>query len=456
MERYINDFFTRTLDAPWFIELFCVSLATIICLGHRKNLRYLSWQRLVEWIAVAAAFFVLSFLFNLLPAFLPFMLGIGSSLRILALAIIYAATRSRYSWPNRIVMVGVVYYFATVFTYIGTIIGNIISAAIPGFDIAITKIAADILIVGVSLITIRFPVYRFKDNVREAYLNSIVNFISAALLVAFDAYRIHSADFRELNQTVMSFVTLTMLGILAINITTYFITYKLCNEKKRALDFQRMEQRSNTLNELLLLSEQNVNQLKSIRHDIKNQYIYMQSMLENEKYDDLKAYYEELVGTFAKPLFTQSNCGNKLIDSIFDLETKKATAAGVKCEIKAVLPSELPFARADLLALLTNIIDNAIEAVEREKIPEASIAIESGIQGGYFALSVANPTTKPARTDIKSLKTEKEQKAIHGHGIKIVQNIVARYNGIYKAAIQEGRFEVEVVLDLNANAEDNQ
>lgn len=84
--------------------------------------------------------------------------------------------------------------------------------------------------------------------------------------------------------------------------------------------------------------------LHKMHHDIRNNYCYMKNLLTEEKYEELKTFFDGYSEDFnaVDALFFS---GNDVIDNILSIESVKAKNIGLTIDIKTILPAELPFNR---------------------------------------------------------------------------------------------------------------
>ena len=202
------------------------------------------------------------------------------------------------------------------------------------------------------------------------------------------------------------------------------------------------------------MTENNLNELHKINHDIQNQYAYMRMLLRNQSYEALDKYFEELTGTFSEPLVPFVDCGNRVLDLIFNMENAKAQELGVAFDVKAAPPHTLPFRDVDLCNLYANLIDNALEACAAEKLPNAAVHVTVNVRGDYLFTQISNPTVKDKSFLEKGGGTTKSDHILHGRGRGIVRDIVKRYNGRVAARIENGVYYAEFMLDLTYQQEE--
>lgn len=179
---------------------------------------------------------------------------------------------------------------------------------------------------------------------------------------------------------------------------------------------------------------QNVRKLK---HDMKNHLMVIASYLNKEEYAEAKAYTSEILDKL-NAVHSYIETGNSLLNHIINekLEYARAKGISVKAEI-----DNLSFARMksiDFSALLMNMLDNAIEACEKEAQPELYVSISR--KRGYEVIFLKNKVEKSVLQQNPGLESTKEEKAVHGMGIQQIREIVERYEGMCDFFEEDGYF----------------
>lgn len=246
-------------------------------------------------------------------------------------------------------------------------------------------------------------------------------------------------------------MSIILILFLLIDTITYRMAWQISREQTQNLELQAERQLNESATQLLKMADHNLLELHKIKHDIRNQYAYMQILLRQKSYDDLENYFFELLGSFAEPLVATVECGNRVLDAILNMEATNAHRVGASLDLKIAVPKELPFKEIDLCKLLTNIIDNSIEAVEREKCDDKTIYISMSPHRDYLYIEVSNETKKSPKDLENGLITSKYDKKAHGKGEAIIKSVVHKYNGHIRNYIEDNRFKVEILLDMYTN-----
>lgn len=178
--------------------------------------------------------------------------------------------------------------------------------------------------------------------------------------------------------------------------------------------------------------------IREFRHDYKNHMICLQALLEGKEYADALEYVRDIT----KQDIIESNkffSGNQIADAILSDKAELAKQFGCKIEFDGFISDEIP--ASDLCIILSNALDNAIEACTRFTSNESKIiTVKCDILHGIQLIRITNPN------DINNSTTEtsKEDKENHGFGLYNIRRTVEKHNGQMSIPSQTPRF----ILDL--------
>ena len=80
-------------------------------------------------------------------------------------------------------------------------------------------------------------------------------------------------------------------------------------------------------------------------------------------------------------------------------------------------------------SLLSNLIDNCIEAVEHLEKAHRRIYLKINKVGGYTIINVSNYTEKPVDIESGTVETTKKDHTRHGFGMRSIKQVVDKYDG---------------------------
>ena len=317
---------------------------------------------------------------------------------------------------------------------------------------AVLRNATVLLTAGVAWLFRRFDYSRFPDSPNGHLALSVIIAAATATLCAY--YGAFYRNTSSANARGHLFATLAFAAILTIDLVAYYLGYTV----RRQLDTERRLQAENyslqNNKRMLQLSQQNIEDMRKLRHDLKNHYGYMDVLLKKGRYKELLAYFEEMQASTVEQL-TYMDFGNENISAILNLERSKAKNRGIELDCRVIVERELPFGENDICSILTNLIDNALEACGRQKIPNATVEVGINQKPSTLYLCVVNPVDESlGREKLLSLKTTKGDVRFHGYGSRIVNDIAKKYNGQVRRTVERGKYIVDVMLDLRWNEAD--
>lgn len=104
----------------------------------------------------------------------------------------------------------------------------------------------------------------------------------------------------------------------------------------------------------------------------------------------------------------------------------------------------------DLVTLLTNLLDNAIEACEKldpeNKAVSRNIQFKMVLEEGQLILSVRNPVTTPVQIKNNMIVTSKKDSIHHGIGLSNVDAVIKKYGGTSVLACDNKCFSFSALL----------
>lgn len=231
-------------------------------------------------------------------------------------------------------------------------------------------------------------------------------------------------------------VTLSLIAdIIAFKQYVISLDMAQIEAENKALEYQN-QLNLNYFSEL----KENETELRKIKHDISGCLETMKEIIYTEK-DTEKAqhFFDELSMTLGN-ITTGFYCKNSLINAIIISKSKICDKQGIRLSAEIKIPEALNISDTDICRILVNMLDNAIEANEKEdKNKFIDLSIKEN--DGFIYLSTRNPFSGE---NIGS--TTKENKKEHGYGLRILNDFAQKYDGYFKAESQSNTLSSLVVL----------
>ena len=203
--------------------------------------------------------------------------------------------------------------------------------------------------------------------------------------------------------------------------------------------------RANAQVERYRLSAELEDKLKLERHELKNRYLYIHTLLKQQKYEQLDAYLEQEIGQRIDSLSTIST-DNPTIDYVLNQKIRQAQEAGIKLYSEVLIPAAVPVDDAAFCTIFLNLINNAIEASLDEEHPDIHITLKC-VQG-YLYCEIANCVRTEKITGNPALNTTKPDPVNHGLGLRIVRETIQRSDGILQMGLDSNYYKASFMLPL--------
>ncbi|MCL1882732.1 MAG: GHKL domain-containing protein [Defluviitaleaceae bacterium] len=194
------------------------------------------------------------------------------------------------------------------------------------------------------------------------------------------------------------------------------------------------------------MMQETAEQVKAARHDIKIHLATLKGFATNGSMGDIKSYLDNLVEDINKGE-AYSDTSNIAFDSIINYKLRNAEINNIKLDLNVAVPPELNVEISDIVTIFGNLLDNALEAVE--KVNEKIIKLDIKFSKGTLFAKIENSFNGKIRhgegaeeSEIVSLKSGSE----HGYGLKNIKQSIEKYNGHMKISYTETVFSVGVFL----------
>lgn len=232
---------------------------------------------------------------------------------------------------------------------------------------------------------------------------------------------------------VLSLITIIVLLINSISKKHYEQTSQLLEEKMK-----------NQLKYYIMLDEKDM-EMRRFRHDFRKHMICIISMLEEESYLDAEKYIRQLTDKFydSVPLY---KTGNYIADAILSEKMQECIDNGIIFKFKCIIP-EKNLNPLELCTVLSNALDNAIEACGKVSSSSAQIKIVSDFKKNYWYFKIAN-TSDYVEIKNNDVLTTKSDALNHGFGLQNIKDVVHNHNGDFRIEQIDGNFILELTMNL--------
>ncbi len=183
---------------------------------------------------------------------------------------------------------------------------------------------------------------------------------------------------------------------------------------------------------------------KKFRHDYRNHLNSLQILCKEKRYNDVESYINEISERLNGYNKYITVC-NSFVDAILNYYYQKTSKNNVKFSVSGKLPKICYINLFDLCTIISNLLDNALEALEY--ISENNRYIEMTFR--YDDLMIYCNIINPYNGEVniyKDVIISKKNNKNHGYGLNNVRKSVNLYNGSMEIKTDNMVFEVLIAL----------
>ena len=243
-----------------------------------------------------------------------------------------------------------------------------------------------------------------------------------------------------LSEEVEFIISGASIAIILAIILTYVFYGKTSKELDELYKAQSEAERINTdIAYYSILDRQN-DILKTFVHDEKNHLTVIKSLADNP---EVNKYIDKIYGQI-KHHSMFGNTKNKMLDLMINKYQYICENESIDFSV-SIKTANLSFIeQSDLIALISNILDNSVEAAKnsREKIIDLSI----NKVNGFDILTCSNSCDIKPQAIGKTLKSTKTDDGFHGLGVKSIKRIVNKYHGDFEWSYDENTKEFVIYI----------
>lgn len=305
----------------------------------------------------------------------------------------------------------------------------------------VTILAKIILIVVVLLIRKKigeksFEVLRDVDWLRFMFFPIFTMFTIMALLITSGSIK---------NQKQESVIVVIAFCLAGMNIIVFYMINDILKRETKIHENEIFQLKVHNQTDMYRSISENYDKQRKLTHEYRNQIMCIESLLTLENYKKLQEYVKGVSGHLNKQLdYIRTN--NVMVDAILNSKYQEMLDKNIVFIFKINDLSQIKICEEDIVVILSNLLNNAIEACEkcsRQKVIKMKFVKEND----SVVLSVKN--TYNGELIIKDMEIQTSKKYDineHGIGIKNIIEVITKYHGLYAIKNDQKEFYFSIIL----------
>ena len=271
-----------------------------------------------------------------------------------------------------------------------------------------------------SALFVAWLLYRFFSKTTEKQLQ-IRWLVLTLLFPAISYIFLFVIVLNSRNESDMSLRGLAItLSIAIANVGTMYMITLIEKSEKASQRVALLNQQMDIQTENILSLEQSYHSQRAVSHEFTHHMNTISSLLEKQQYEIASQYIRDLQEKQTSRVFVV-NSHHPIVDAILNQKYQAAKEHGIDMQIRVSDLAALSIPTEKVVVILSNLLDNAIEACERYS-GEKAIQL-SMILADKMTLSIRN-TTEPVQIVNGIPRTTKPDKQNHGYGLQNVERLL--------------------------------
>lgn len=245
-------------------------------------------------------------------------------------------------------------------------------------------------------------------------------------------------------QTMLLFIG--AFGMIGMNIVVFYLINDIVERETQLYESRIFQlQAKNQVEKYQSISE-NFDKQKKRTHEYINQIECVKSLLKQKQYSKLEEYVKEICGTLDREL-DAIDTNNIIVNAILNTKYQEAEANGIVFVLKVNDLSGLKIEDKDMVTILSNLLNNAIEACKKCERNRRILKLKIVIEDGMIKIGVRNTFNSPIlyeNGEIKSTKLVRAEE--HGVGIKNIIEVIEKYDGSYVIKENNQEFYFSIII----------
>lgn len=223
------------------------------------------------------------------------------------------------------------------------------------------------------------------------------------------------------------YIIFAFLGILVINIIVVFIVGDLSKMNNLKYENELLKIKQEYSRQYISDSNTEYEVIRKLRHDFKDNWSAVYELIAQNKNDAALKFIDEYIGELSEKE-TLINTNNEIVNAVINVKLSAAKSYGIN--VICICVSDFSeISDLDLCSLLSNMLENAVTACKLCQNPSKRIYVNISSDEFKYEFCVKNTIETSILQKNPKLITTKENKKVHGLGIRIIRSIAEKYYG---------------------------
>lgn len=247
------------------------------------------------------------------------------------------------------------------------------------------------------------------------------------------------------NDKLSNIVGIISMFLVGMNIILLKLLSEIVEREQKLNESNLFDERASNQIEMYKIIADNYYKERKKTHEYKNHMACIAGMLEEGKMQETIEYVSKINGVLRKdPNLIDTN--NLAINIVLNSKYQEAIRKDIMVILQLNDLSKIKIKNDDIVVVLSNMLNNAIEACEKLKT-DRKIWIKIVDENKMTVISIKNTCEQNILNSL--LRTSKNNRIEHGFGISNIREIINKYDGNDYIKQEIGRFIFTILIPHN-------
>ena len=312
--------------------------------------------------------------------------------------------------------------------------------------IGVLVIIASRIILFLFLIIIKRISVIKKKNVIDMSNKEWLQFLIFPIFTLITVIVMTNSMVTSYHEDIVNVYYVIAIVLIVLNMVVFHLINEILENSQRIREADVLKQQSIGQLELYNSLRKNYDIQRKRTHEYKNQIMCIDSLLKKKNYNKLEEYINSIFDKLDGQL-DMVDTNNEVVNAVINAKYYEALQNDVLFILKINDLSHIKVSDEDIVTILSNLLDNAIEAAGQCEIDKRTVGIKLLYEDDVLSIAVSNSyKTEPEIMEDGYMQTIKDDKEQHGLGIRNVVATLEKYNAEYVIDYKNGEFVFSIII----------
>lgn len=244
----------------------------------------------------------------------------------------------------------------------------------------------------------------------------------------------------------ITLLLISSFGMFGMNIVVFYFINDIVDRETQMYEDRIFRFQVKKQAEMYRFISENYDKQRRNTHEYKNQISCIETLMKRGQFSKLEEYIKGVSSKLDKEV-DAIDTNNIIVNAILNTKYQEAEESGIVFVLRVNDLSELRIKDEDIVTILSNLLNNAIEACKKCDVSRRILKLKFVKEDGMIKLGIRNTfdhTIFYENGEIKSTKLVSVEE--HGVGIKNIIEIIEKYDGSYVIEHDDREFYFSIII----------